>query len=73
MHAHMYVSDCMSLTPACMQQHVAMCVLLRMCCLRRLQRSDAQEERVGVELALLADAAVALEELPPRAPLRRGA
>ena len=42
-----------------------------MCGLRRLQRSDAQEERVGVEIALLADTAVALEELPPRASLRR--
>ena len=26
---------------------------------------------MGVEIALLADTAVALEELPPRAPLRR--
>ena len=44
---------------------------MRMCGLRRLQRSDTQEERVGVEMALLADTAVALKELSPRAPLRR--
>ena len=44
---------------------------MRMRGLRRLQRSDTQEERVGVEMALLADTAVALKELSPRAPLRR--
>ena len=59
-------SECKPLS-VCVVERVSM----RMCGLRRLQRSDTQEERVGVEMALLADTAVALKELSPRAPLRR--